>query len=246
MLTEMETNPSQHKRILLVEDEAGLVALFKSQLERDGHAVDAATDGVSARALITSQRYDAVLLDVLLPGTSGFQLLDDVRRDQPGVPVMYVTACGAVNDVVRGLDLGADDYLVKPFELEELSARVRALLRRGEARAGAVRLRAGDLELDLVTRKAYRLGQQVELTNREFELLRFLLENPGRPLSREEIMREVWHESRSRELMTNVVDVYVNSLRKKLNDAGEGGGRLIRTVRGQGYVVGPSTAAEAE
>jgi DNA-binding response OmpR family regulator len=224
-------------RLLVVEDEPDVQHLIATCLRREGYDVDAVASATEAMRLASAMPYDALLLDMRIPEGSGFEVVRSLRRSGIDTPVMCVTACAAVEDRVRGLELGADDYLCKPFALAELVARVRALLRRRRGGDGLGPLRAGDVEIDVVRRVARRNGREVELTNREFDLLRFLAVNAGRPVSREEIMQEVWRERRSPDLMTNVIDVYVNGLRKKLADPGEDATRLIQTVRGLGYML---------
>lgn len=225
-------------RVLIVEDEAKLARTLKRGLEEEGYRVEVAGTGEDAFFLASTRVYDVILLDILLPGRSGFEILQTLRRSGNTTQVLCLTARDAVEDRVRGLDLGADDYMVKPFAFPELLARIRALARRGRSGAGSLRLVCQDVELDLVTRRASRAGRQIELTPREHELLEYLLRNQGRPLSREELLREVWKEERPLELRTNVVDVYVKALRRKLEGSdAQGLRRLIHTVRGVGYEV---------
>ncbi len=229
-------------RLLIVEDEAKLARALERGLAEEGYEVDVATTGEDAFFGIASRVYDLVLLDVMLPGRSGLDVLEALRKNRNRTPVMFLTARDAIEDRVRGLDLGADDYLVKPFAFPELLARVRALLRRGQAAGEPVKLRCGDLELDLLTRRVRRAGRDVELTQREQALLEYLLRNQGRPLGRDELMQAVWKESRSPELMTNVVDVHVKTLREKLGEDASSPRCLIRTLRGVGYEMrAPST-----
>jgi two-component system copper resistance phosphate regulon response regulator CusR len=222
-------------RLLIVEDDPTLARSLERGLGEEGYDVEIAATGEDAFFLVGSRVYDLVLLDVMLPRRSGFEVLVALRKAKNATPVICVTARDAVADRVRGLDLGADDYLVKPFAFPELLARIRALIRRGHGGAEPLRLACGDLDLDLITRRVRRAGRDVELTARELSLLEFLLRNQGRALSREELMQHVWKESRSPELMTNVVDVTVKTLREKLGEAAAGPRALIRTVRGQGY-----------
>ncbi len=221
-------------RVLVVEDEPKLRDALAKGLREEGYEVDPAATGEEGFFLAGSRVYDVVLLDILLPGRSGFEVLEALRKARNATPVLCLTARDGVEDRVRGLDLGADDYLVKPFAFAELLARIRALLRRGRA-AEPLRLHCGDLELDLVTRRVRRAGRDIDLTARELELLEYLLRNPGRPLAREEIMRDVWKEERPPELVTNVVDVTVKTLRKKLGEEVASPRSLIHTVRGTGY-----------
>jgi DNA-binding response OmpR family regulator len=222
-------------RLLVVEDEATLAKAIAKGLSEEGYEVEVARTGEEAFFLVGSRVYDVALLDIMLPGRSGFEVLEALRRARNPTPVLCLTARDSIEDRVRGLDLGADDYLVKPFAFQELVARVRALLRRGRPGAEPLKLRCGDLDLDLVTRRARRGGREIDLGGREYELLEFLLRNQGRPLSRDEIMQGVWKEHRSPDLMTNVVDVHVKALREKLGDEVSSGRGLIRTIRGVGY-----------
>jgi len=178
--------------------------------------------------------FDLVVLDLMLPGHSGLDILQTLRQRHIETPVLILTARDGVDDRVRGLDLGADDYLVKPFALPELLARIRAVLRRGRP-SDVLRLKAADLELDLVTRRAVRGERLLELTNREFELLEYLLRHQGHHVSREMLVREVWKEPRRAKPLDNVIDVQMTRLRKKVDT--EGGERLIHTVRGVGFVL---------
>ncbi len=229
-------------KVLVVEDEPKLRHSLAKGLREEGYEVDAAATGEEAFFLVGSRIFDVVLLDVMLPGRSGFEVLEALRRARNPTPVICVTARDGVEDRVRGLDLGADDYLVKPFAFAELLARIRALLRRGRG-AEPLRLHFADVEVDLVTRRVRRAGRDVDLTARELELLEYLIRNPGRPLAREEILRDVWKEERRPELMTNVVDVTVKSLRKKLGEEVASPRSLIHTVRGTGYELRAPTAA---
>jgi two-component system, OmpR family, copper resistance phosphate regulon response regulator CusR len=181
-----------------------------------------------------AELFDLVVLDLMLPGRSGLEILQTLRQRQLQTPVLILTARDGVDDRVLGLDLGADDYLVKPFALPELLARIRALLRRGRP-SEVFRLKAADLELDLVTRRVVRGERPVELTAREFELLEYLLRHSGHLVSREMLAREVWKEPRRATPLDNVIDVQITRLRKKVDL--EGSARLIHTVRGVGFVL---------
>jgi DNA-binding response OmpR family regulator len=182
-----------------------------------------------------AEAFDLVLLDLMLPGRNGLEILQTLRKRQVQTPVLILTARDGVDDRVRGLDLGADDYLVKPFALPELLARIRALLRRGRA-SDILRLKAADLELDLVTRRATRNGRALDLTIREFELLEYLLRHQGHVVSREMLAHDVWKEPRRVTPIDNVIDVQITRLRKKVDL--EGIRRLIHTVRGVGFLLG--------
>lgn len=210
----------------MVEDEKKVAGFLKEGLEEEGYGVDCAYDGEEALHKLREESYDLVILDLMLPGVDGLEVLRQLRQGGSTMPVLILTARDAVEDVVRGLDSGADDYLTKPFAFEELLARVRALLRRREERA----IRVGDLVLDLKERRAKRGEREVELTAKEFALLEYLMRHAGQTLSREEIAEVVWGEPHED---TNIVDVYINRLRKKLDQGFSC--RLIHTVRGVGY-----------
>jgi DNA-binding response OmpR family regulator len=218
-------------QILVVEDEALIAAFIEKGLRAEGHAVSIETRGDRVLDRVVFEQPDIVLLDVMLPGLDGFTVLGGIRAIDPGLPVIMVTARGEVADRVRGLDMGATDYLVKPFAFAELAARVRAHLRTAagrEARADA--LESGRVRLDLLSRRASVDGADVSLSTREFALLGYLLRHPGQVLSRQQILDAVWgfaHDPRS-----NVVDVYVGYLRAKLDGDGPS---VIDTVRGMGY-----------
>lgn len=222
-------------RILVVEDEFKLAQYLKKALTEDGHVVDVAHDGIDGLHLAREGRYDLVLLDVMLPGIDGFDVLSDLRRTKD-VPVLMLTARDRVEDRVRGLRDGADDYLAKPFALSELLARVDAVLRRGPAKGNVdhqTSLALGDLELDLVRRKATRSGKRLDLTPKEFALLTLLLRRKGEVLSRTALAEQVW--DMNFDSNTNVVEVAVRRLRAKLDDPF--GNKLLHTVRGVGYVL---------
>jgi DNA-binding response OmpR family regulator len=217
-------------RILLVEDEPAISQFVERGLRAAGYAVDCADHGDTAERLALSGQYDLVLLDILLPGKSGLDVLGSIRTTDGHVPVILLTALGAIEDRVRGLDRGASDYVVKPFSMEELLARVRAHLRRPHQQAADV-LEVGDIRMDLSKRRVERDGQGVQLTTREFELLAYLMRHPGQVLSREQILNSVW--GFDYEPGTNVLEVYVSYLRAKLRrDDSEA---PIETVRGAGY-----------
>jgi two-component system, OmpR family, response regulator len=219
-------------RLLLVEDDIKLARALRSGLQREGYEIDTASTGDEALSRAVAGDYDAVVLDVMLPGLDGFEVCQALRRSERRVPVLMLTARTAVSDRIRGLDAGADDYLVKPFDFGELLARVRALLRRGPAER-APALEVGDLRVDPATRVVTRSSRQVELTAREFDVLELLARHPGQVVSRTQLLEEVWDESFGGS--PNVVDVYVGYLRKKLERPS--GPRLIRTVRGVGFLL---------
>lgn len=220
-------------RILVVEDEARLARLVRRGLTEEGHAVDLAETGEKALDSITLASYDAMVLDVMLPGIDGFEVCRELRRQHIQTPILLLTARDAVDDRVTGLDAGADDYLVKPFALAELSARLRALARRPPEAHDTI-LRVGSLRLDPARRRVWRGDEVVELANKEFRILEYLMQNPNRVLTRTMIADRVWDYDFLN--ATNVIDVHIRSLRRKLHDAP--GGHLIETVRGVGYRIG--------
>jgi DNA-binding response OmpR family regulator len=220
-------------RILVVDDEADLAEAIATALRRDGYAVDVACDGESALDRLALNPYDLVTLDLTMPGTDGAEVCRRIRNDprfDPSTRVLMVTARDTIDDRVAGLDTGADDYLVKPFAFPELSARVRSLLRRGTAGSDAV-LRVGDLEVDTAARRVTRGGRIVELTNKEFGVLRYLAAHPGVVVSQERLLEHVWDEAA--DPFTNTVRVTVGTLRRKL--AAVDDTPLIETVIGAGY-----------
>jgi DNA-binding response OmpR family regulator len=221
-------------RILVVEDERKLALALESALRTERYEVVVAPNGEDGFFRANAETFDLVLLDVMLPGRSGFDILQALRKRQVQTPVLMLTARDGVGDRVHGLDLGADDYLVKPFALPELLARIRALLRRGRA-SETRRLRAGDLEMDLAARRVTRARRTLELTAREFELLEYLLRHDGHVVSREMLAHDVWKEPRRATPIDNVIDVQVARLRRKVD--GDGQERLIHTVRGVGFVL---------
>lgn len=221
-------------RVLVVEDERKLAQVLASALQAEHYEVTVAKTGDDGFHRASAEVFDLVVLDLMLPGHSGLEILQTLRKRHIQTPVLILTARDGVDDRVLGLDLGADDYLVKPFALPELLARIRALLRRGRP-SEVFRLKAGDLELDLVTRRAVRGEHLLDLTAREFELLEYLLRHQGHLVSREMLAREVWKEPRRATPLDNVIDVQMTRLRKKVDaDVGE---RLIHTVRGVGFVL---------
>lgn len=219
-------------RVLVVEDQKRLAASLRKGLEEEGYEVATSFTGEEGYYAATTQSFDVLVLDLMLPGRNGLQVLRDLRSHGFGKPVLILTSRDAVEDRVTGLDSGADDYLVKPFAFAELLARLRALLRRNVSDRELV-LRADDLEMDLLTRRVVRAGIEVELGKREFDLLEFLLRHKNQSVTREMISREVWKEADG--VWTNVIDVCVNSLRKKVELVGHR--QLIHTVRGVGYAL---------
>ena len=221
-------------RVLVVEDERKLAQIVASALQAEHYDVMVAATGEDGFFRANAEVFDLVVLDLMLPGRSGLEILQTLRQRHIETPVLILTARDGVDDRVLGLDLGADDYLVKPFALPELLARIRALLRRGRP-SDVLRLKAADLELDLVTRRATRGEALLDLTAREFELLEYLLRHQGHLVSREMLAREVWKEPRRATPLDNVIDVQMTRLRRKVDN--EGGPRLIHTVRGVGFVL---------
>jgi DNA-binding response OmpR family regulator len=218
-------------RILVAEDDRKVASFIRQGLQEEGHTVDVAADGAAALdGLLGGTPYDLVVLDVMLPKRDGFAVLRAMRAERQETPVLLLTARDAVSDKVTGLDLGADDYLTKPFAFDEFLARVRALLRRGQGRRAPV-LRLGDLTLDPASREVTRGGRRIALTTREYALLEYFLRNPGRVLTRPMLAEHVWGLDFDRE--TNIIDVYVGYLRRKIDGTGER--RLLHTVRGAGY-----------
>ena len=219
-------------RILVAEDERDLALILSQRLRRDGYAVDVCHDGAATLDYLRLGTYDAAVVDILMPKLDGLTAVQTVRAEGNDTPVLFLTALDGVDDRVRGLDAGADDYLVKPFAMAELLARVRALLRRRGGAAGAV-LTAADLTMDCAARSVCRGGRQIELSAKEFALLEYLLRNKGIVLSRDRIERHIW--SYDYDGSSNVVDVYIRYLRKKIDEDADL--PLIRTVRGAGYVL---------
>jgi two-component system copper resistance phosphate regulon response regulator CusR len=221
-------------RVLIVEDERKLGQVLASALQAEHYDVVVAPTGEDGFFRAHDELFDLVLLDLMLPGRSGLEILQTLRKRRVHTPVLILTARDGVNDRVLGLDLGADDYLVKPFALPELLARIRALLRRGRP-AETLRLQAADLEMDLVARRVARAGRTLDLTAREFELLEYLLRHQRHVVSREMLAHEVWKEPRRATPIDNVIDVQVARLRRKVDL--DGHQRLIHTVRGVGFVL---------
>jgi two-component system OmpR family response regulator len=222
-------------RILLVEDELKMAAAIRRGLEHEGYSVDVLGRGDAALTRATDEEYDAIVLDLMLPGQDGVAVCRELRARGRWAPVLMLTARDAIEDRIRGLDAGADDYLVKPFAFGELVARLRALVRRAPTERPPV-LTVGDVELDPAARTVSRAGVRVELTTREFALLELLMRHPGEVLHRTRILEGVWEFPYGG--LSNVVDVYVGYLRRKLEEPF--GRALIRTVRGVGYSLEPS------
>ena len=221
-------------QILVVEDEKKVAKALKEGLEAERYQVTVAHTGEDGFYLLNSQTFDLVLLDLMLPGRDGFEILKTLREKGLQTPVLILTARDTVDDRVMGLDSGADDYLVKPFAFPELLARIRALLRRGRI-GDVLRLELADLEMDIVTRKVIRSGRTIELTTKEFELLECLLRNQGHVVSREMLARDVWQETARATPLDNVIDVHIARLRRKIDDPFDN--KLLKTVRGVGFVL---------
>jgi two-component system copper resistance phosphate regulon response regulator CusR len=221
-------------RILVIEDERKLSQALQEGLEAEQYGVKLAYTGEEGFYLVLTESFDLVILDVMLPCRSGFEILASMRQHGFKTPVLMLTARDTVEDRVRGLDAGADDYLVKPFAFPELLARVRALNRRGTPETSP-RLRIGDLEVDVIGRSVTRGSQALELTAREFELLEYLVRHQGHVVSREMLTRDVWKEAGRHTPLDNVIDVHVARLRRKVDD--QFNQKLVHTVRGVGFIV---------
>ncbi len=220
-------------KILIVDDEPVLLEQLRSTLAAERYDVETATDGETALARLLEVPFDLVLLDIMLPGLDGLALLREMRRAEIVTPVLMLSARGEIADRIRGLDLGADDYLAKPFAMAELLARIRALLRRAGESCETV-LTVADLSLDTVTRQVRRHGEPVELTPKEFAILEFLLYSKNRVVSRYSLAEHVWGDSFDLFTMSNFIDVHLKNLRRKIGDTDQ---RLIRTRRGVGYII---------
>lgn len=219
-------------RLLVVEDEIHLQNIIKKRLVREHYSVDACGDGKEALDYLEMTEYDGVILDIMLPGMSGIEVLKHIRKEGNHVPVLFLTARDGIPDRVEGLDCGADDYLVKPFAFEELLARIRVMLRRKQE-VPTDELTLADLVVDVRSHQVTRAGKPVELSGKEFAVLEYLMRNQGKVLSREQIEHHVWDYDY--EGASNMVDVYIRYLRKKLDEGQEK--KLIHTVRGAGYVM---------
>ena len=221
-------------RILVVEDEAKVARALREGLENEHYEVEIADTGEDGFFLVNVQTFDLVILDLMLPGRDGLEVLRALRRQGLQTPVLILTARDTVEDRATGLDYGADDYLVKPFAFAELLARIRALFRRGRTDQ-VLRLKAGDLEMDLVTRRVSRGGKPLSLTTREFELVEYLLRYQNQIVSREMLTGDVWHETSRVTPLDNVIDVHIARLRKKVDQGFPQ--KLIHTIRGVGFML---------
>jgi two-component system copper resistance phosphate regulon response regulator CusR len=224
-------------RILVVEDDAPLAEFLHQRLVQEQFAVQVVSDGTEARRLAADQSYDLAILDLNHPEAAGLELLRNIRAQKPDLPVLIVTSASMVEERVRGLDAGADDYIAKPFAFAELAARIRAVLRRGSRPAHAV-LTVDDLSVDRISHTVQRGGHAIDLSPKEFALLEFLMRHAGQPVTRSAIVEQVW--KLNFDTMTNVVDVYINYLRRKVDTGYDRA--LIRTVRGVGYQIGGNAA----
>jgi len=221
--------------ILVVEDEAKLSSAIRKGLECERYSVSVASTGEEGFFLISNQKFDLLVLDVMLPGRDGLEILTALRRRGLSVPVLFLTSKDAVEDRVKGLEAGADDYLVKPFAFSELVARIRALTRRSQRVEDILRLKLADLEMDITGHSVTRENRELFLTAREFELLEYLLRHQGRVVSREMLARDVWKESARHTPLDNVIDVHIARLRRKVDEPFKV--KLLHTVRGVGFVV---------
>jgi two-component system, OmpR family, copper resistance phosphate regulon response regulator CusR len=228
-------------RILIAEDDAPLATVIAQAFKSEGHVAEVACDGHDALQRMQKEEFDFLVLDLNLPVISGSEVLKKVRSENPDVPILILTATDEVAERVTCLDAGADDYLTKPFSFSELSARIRAVLRR-KNQPGQAYLKVADLELDYMQRTVHRGGRVIELTPKEFALLEYFMRNPGKHITRNMIIEHVW--KLSPDTMTNVVDVYVNYLRKKIDEGAKV--KLICTVRGVGYEFGDNDADDSE
>ena len=218
-------------RVLLVEDEKKMASFIERGLKEEGYAVDVAYDGQQGWEYVSTNDYDMILLDVMLPSINGLELCSKIRQQGVVVPILMLTARDSLEDKITGLDRGADDYLTKPFQFDELLARIRALLRRPQQLMEQTQLKSQDLTLDLLSRRAYIKDQHIPLSQKEFALLEFLIRKKGEVVSRTQIAEHVW--DLHFDPMSNTIDVYINFLRKKI-DAGRKKSR-IETIRGAGY-----------
>ncbi len=219
-------------KVLVVEDEKQIAGFVKKGLEEQGFTVDVCDNGNEGYALATTQSYDAIVLDIMLPGRDGLSILRNLRKQRNSVPVVVLTARSELDERIEGLNLGADDYLTKPFYVEELIARIHAVVRRASGEQLSL-LQVADMTVNLITREVKRGKRSITLTSREFSLLEYLMRSPGRVFTRTQILEHVW--GYDFDPNTNLVDVHIQRLRKKLG--GEDGEPLIETVRGVGYRV---------
>lgn len=222
-------------KILVIEDDKRVAGLIQRGLVEHGFEADLAYDGLSGKKLALQNDYDLLITDIVLPKMDGLDLCQEIRRNKPSIPIIMLTALGTTDDKVEGFDAGADDYLVKPFEMRELLVRIRALLKRnaGNANSKGFTLKIGDLEMNLHTKIVKRSGQDISLTPKEFRLLEYMMQNPGRVLSRTEIAENVW--STHFDTGTNFIDVYINYLRKKIDR--DFNKKLVHTKSGMGFIL---------
>ena len=228
-------------RILVIEDERKVASFIRRGLEEERYIVETAADGQTGLDLALNNVFDAIVLDVMLPKLDGYSVLRAIRDEGLAVPVIMLTARGTTEDRVQGLDLGADDYLAKPFHFEELAARLRSILRRSSTEK-STKLQVADLTLDLVTHYAYRAEKEIELTTKEYALLEYMMRNKDRILSRSMIMQHVWKHDFDPE--SNIIDVYVKRVRQKIERPGQS--QLIHSIRGVGYRMRESGPAEPQ
>ena len=229
-------------RVLVVEDQKNVARFIAKGLREQAYAVDVAEDGAEGLAMTEIARYDVIILDLMLPKVDGFEVCRTLRERGVETPILMLTARDDKGSRIEGLDTGADDYLTKPFDFDELLARMRALLRRGAREYHAPQLRVADLELDTNTHGVRRSGREIPLTAKEFALIEYLMRNPGRVIGRAEIAENVWDESF--DPFSNTIEVYIARLRKKIDD--ESATKLIHTRRGVGYVLEPRDESERE
>jgi heavy metal response regulator len=223
-------------RILVIEDERKVANFIKHGLEEERYIVEIATDGIQGLEMAVNNQFDAILLDVMLPGKDGFTILKELRQSGFSTPILMLTARGTTEDRVQGLDLGADDYLPKPFSFDELTARLRSIMRRSSSDK-STKLRCSDMELDTISHLAYRFGLEIELTTKEYALLEYLMRNKNRILSRSTITQHVWKHNFDPE--SNIIDVYIKRLRSKIDR--DDAKPLIQSIRGVGYRMRENT-----
>jgi two-component system copper resistance phosphate regulon response regulator CusR len=229
-----EQNEGLVLKILVIEDEKKVALALQKGLESEHYDVKFALTGEEGFFLLCSREFDLIILDLMLPGRDGMEILQALRKTRPETPVLILTARDTVEDKILGLDMGADDYLVKPFAFAELTARIRALLRRGRSDQ-PLKLKLADLEMDLVKRTAWRSKQAIPLTAKEFQLLEYLLRNQGHVVTREMLAREVWKETERATPLDNVIDVHMGRLRKKIDEPFTC--KLLHTLRGVGFIL---------